>query len=976
MRQETYWRNEPPAIKREDEISRATHVLMQRYKNSVVFVGPPGIGKTAVSFTIIRRIMEGQIPQFKNKPLLYLDMKKFQADLTPGALESRLIELQNYIRFIQGQPIIFLDEIQILFNLSSISGKLVDHLKEDLGSDRLTLVGATTDTDYRTSIRRDSALNRRINEVVLPELSGEDTLRILESTNSSREQYYSAMASKTLITPMAVLKEAVRLSKEYIKDKHFPDKALDVIRRACSVRVAAISDAKNKLKALEDDIRIQFEKALRAMSGNEVGAEVEAKGEIVSLIAEYYSLQERLAGLEGEKAIEIEISDLFIAVSDMTGIPLQKLQEDEAEKLLKMEAILSERVIGQDQAKKVLSDAVRTGRTVKRPGKPQGVFLFAGPTGVGKTEIAKTLTAALHGDDSFLVRVDMSEYTEPHSVAKLIGSPPGYVGSERGGGLTEAVRKKPYSIVLFDELEKAHPEVLKVMLQIFDDARLTDGRGKTADFSNTIIIMTSNLAAIEIRQAIAKIEEADEAARVREGLFGEALKAAFAPEFIGRVDEIVHFEVLSEENIRAILELQLASVKKQFAEKSFQLEFAQEAKDLLIKKGYNPEYGARPLEQAIKKLIINPLAAALISQSMRPQSIIQVGREEDGLVFKVIGEIEKPTFQAPQIEGRVGVQVLRMLALLEQKASERTIQITPDEIEELLFPREEKVRSALNAVVEAGELPSGNVRLQDNDFKRKDPAVMDVVKQLRRLAVLAGFDENVGQIAGEFIYQVSNYAKQSNVQRTPVGEPPYLSWNFDGENFQVTVRTPMIPVKSTLRKKIVDNLIAPNPTTQEEAQAVFEGLAAEGDLNLIELKRKALAEKGLVVFDDKNRETIFVLRFKLFPEEKKKPEEEKARLPQPGTPEFQADLAAAETAATAGRPPKVPVPATVSDAAIATGRASSPVTETQDLAPSASPTAPRRGTGEITRIPDNIVALLTSLTKGTLDLQAEKDLIS
>ncbi|NQU17542.1 MAG: ATP-dependent Clp protease ATP-binding subunit [Candidatus Saganbacteria bacterium] len=862
MRVEKRWESLPVVVEREQDLIDTINALIQEDKNSVVYVGEPGVGKTALMYELGRKIVNGEVPPLRDRKLLLCDMAELEkGPLLPGESEKRLLALQSYLDNMPGKALIFVDEIQRLFRMKGASGKAVDNLKEALASDRLTLVGTTTSKDFLATIEIDSALQRRLNIIELAEMSADSSMVVLYSSNDKREKYYSREAGKPLTIPDSVLEEGVRLADEHIKARYFPDKALDVIKKACSIRVNEITTTRLLLESMIGRVRIQFAKALRAIKNDEPKQTVAAKKELVTLAAEYYSLRHQLEELEGGEKIVITRDDLLAAVSNISKIPLAKLKEDEKEKLLKLEDILSRRVIGQGDAKKAVAAAVRRGRTLKTPGKPQGVLLFLGQTGIGKTELAKTLAEALFGDEKFLLRYDMTEYQEQHSVARWIGAPPGYVGHGQGGGIVEAVNKQPYSVILLDEIEKAHENLKRLCLQIFDDAKLTDGRGKTADFSNTIIIMTSNLAAKEIQEMLRKVKDPERRAKLSVAAFKKGAEMEFAPEFVNRITNIIPFASLSPKDLKRILDLQINGLARQIStEFGCELELTQPACELLLSIGYVPKYGARPLKRALTDILIDPLVEKIIAGDLPPRSMIKVDQDFehlDRLTFERTGEVMRPEFHAPQVEGRVGILVHRLLSLIELKASKGQTRVQRDEVEEILFPKDEKVQEALNSVVAAGILPTGNIRLSDNDYRKKDALVMDLYSKLSQLAEIAGFAEGTGEAAADFVYFLSAYAKMGNVL-------PRIFWDFDGEKLTLSIRTSKLAGNSSIKQRLQDNLTGPTPFSLKQSKEMFDILGREGDLNLLELKRKIRAVKGIVGFEDENSETVFFAQFGLF----------------------------------------------------------------------------------------------------------------
>ena len=675
-----------PVIGRDDEIRRTIQVLQRRTKNNPVLIGEPGVGKTAIAEGLAQRIINGEVPDgLKGKRLLSLDMGALIAGAKyRGEFEERLKALLNELSKQEGQIILFIDELHTMVGAGKGEGSMDagNMLKPALARGELHCVGATTLNEYRQYIEKDAALERRFQKVLVDEPSEEDTIAILRGLKERYEVHH-----KVAITDGAII-AAAKLSHRYITDRQLPDKAIDLIDEAASRIRMEIDSKPEVLDRLERRlIQLKVEsQALKKESDEAAMKRLEKlQEEIVRLEREYSDLEEiwnsekaevqgsaqiqqkieqsrqeleaarrkgdlnRMAELQygvipdlerslqmvdqhgksenqllRSKVTEEEIAEV---VSKWTGIPVSKMLEGERDKLMKMESLLHKRVIGQEEAVVAVANAVRRSRAgLSDPNRPSGSFMFLGPTGVGKTELCKALAEFLFDTEEAMVRIDMSEFMEKHSVARLIGAPPGYVGYEEGGYLTEAVRRKPYSVILLDEVEKAHPDVFNILLQVLEDGRLTDSHGRTVDFRNTVIVMTSNLGSVQIQELVGD-REAQRAAVM------DALTSHFRPEFINRVDEVVIFEPLARDQIAGITEIQLGRLRTRLAERELKLELSPEAMDKLIAVGYDPVYGARPLKRAIQRWIENPLAQLILSGHFMPGDTATGVVENDEIVF-------------------------------------------------------------------------------------------------------------------------------------------------------------------------------------------------------------------------------------------------------------------------------------------------------------------------------------------------------
>jgi len=628
-----------PVIGRDKEIERVIQVLSRRTKNNPVLIGEPGVGKTAIAEAIAHRIAAGVIPEsLQGKRLLTLDVGSLVAGTKyRGEFEERLKKVIEEIKT-AGNCVLFVDEIHTLVGAGAAEGAVdaASILKPSLARGEIQCIGATTLDDYRKHVERDAALERRFQPILVEEPSNEQAIDILRGIKSRYEEYH-----RLTIDDEAV-KSAVGLASRYIPDRFLPDKAIDLIDEASSrLRIKQAIPPSNLGEATQDleKLRVEKDKALSAEEYEEA-ADLREKeldlGEKVDLLEEEFR---RERDLEEKVVTEEHIAEV---VSMWTGIPVTRLAADETSRLLQMEEALHKRIVGQDEAIVSIAKAVRRARAgLKDPRRPIGSFIFLGPTGVGKTELVRALSEFMFGNEESLVRLDMSEFMERHAVARLVGAPPGYVGYDDGGQLTEAVRRKSYSAILLDEIEKAHPDVFNILLQIFDDGHLTDAKGRRVDFRNTIIIMTSNIGSELIRKegTLGFISRSDEAKvtqmsydKMRDKVLDE-MKKTFRPEFLNRVDGTVVFHSLTQEHIRKIVELMLAQVETQLKDKEIKIEITDDAKDFLGEKGWDPAFGARPLRRVIEHMVEDPLSEAILESRFQPGDTVRIDCQNGEIVL-------------------------------------------------------------------------------------------------------------------------------------------------------------------------------------------------------------------------------------------------------------------------------------------------------------------------------------------------------
>ncbi|MGI6349201.1 MAG: ATP-dependent Clp protease ATP-binding subunit [Eubacteriales bacterium] len=626
-----------PVVGRSKEIDRVIQILSRRTKNNPCLIGEPGVGKTAIAEGLAQKMSEGEVPEtLRDKKLIALDLSLMIAGAKyRGEFEERLKSLIDEVKE-NGNAILFIDEIHTLIGAGAAEGAVdaANILKPALARGEIKVIGATTIDEYRKHVEKDAAFERRFQPVDVEEPTAEEAIEILKGLRDKYEAHH-----RLKITDEAI-EAAVKLSVRYITGRYLPDKAVDLIDEAASKIRMGLLTPPSQINTYEKDVeRLQKEKEEAiALQNYEKAASV--RDELKNLRTEVANLKKRWSeGNTASTSVSVGAADIEKVVADWTKVPVEKIAKEENERLVNMEKILHQRVVGQDEAVSVLSRAIRRSRVgLKDPKRPIGSFVFLGPTGVGKTELSKALAEVMFGDESLIVRIDMSEYMEKHAVSRLIGSPPGYVGYDEGGQLTEQVRRKPYSVILMDEIEKAHPDVLNVLLQIMEDGRLTDGKGKTVDFRNTIIIMTSNIGAHMIKKSSvlgfgsAENESESEYNKMKETVM-EQLRKEMRPEFLNRLDDIIVFHKLGEKDIDNIIEILLNQLSSRLKEVEIDVVFSDEVKKLIAAKGTNLEYGARPLRRTIQNYIEDKLSEAILENKVNKKEKITVDVKEDEVIF-------------------------------------------------------------------------------------------------------------------------------------------------------------------------------------------------------------------------------------------------------------------------------------------------------------------------------------------------------
>jgi len=631
-----------PVIGRDTEILRVIQILSRRTKNNPVLIGEAGVGKTAIVEGLASKIATDDVPEIlAGRRVLALDLGAMIAGSRfRGEFEERLKAALEEIERSEGEIILFIDELHTVVGAGAAQGAMdaSNMLKPALSRGELQCVGATTLDEYHKYIEKDAALERRFAPVFVEEPNVEDTIQMLQGLRDRYEAHHKVRFTD------AALVDAARLSSRYVTDRHLPDKAIDLIDEAAAKLRVALYSLPPELKQKKAEIdRLAAEEEL-AGTERDYERAAEKKAERLRIEEEFHIERDQWEQ-EHELDEYVDVQDIAEVVAQWTGIPVSQMMETEAEKLLQMEERLHERIIGQDEAITAISDAIRRARSgLKDPKRPIGSFIFIGPSGVGKTELAKALAWFMFDDPDSLVRIDMSEYREQHTVSRLFGAPPGYVGYEEGGQLTEAVRRRPYRVILFDEIEKAHPEVWNALLQILDDGRLTDGQGRVVDFRNTVLIMTSNLGTEYVRRSGSigfMLEGGEREATQEQEKIMNALKKAFRPEFLNRIDEIITFSPLSVEQMGLIVDLQIQEIKERLAERGLQVELSAEAREWLANEGFDPAFGARPLKRALQKNVESPLSVSLLGGEFAEGAVIEVGvdQAENKLVFRQIDQV-------------------------------------------------------------------------------------------------------------------------------------------------------------------------------------------------------------------------------------------------------------------------------------------------------------------------------------------------
>ncbi|NWF77798.1 MAG: AAA family ATPase [Chloroflexi bacterium] len=624
-----------PVIGRENEIKRVIQILSRRTKNNPVIIGDAGVGKTAIAEGLAQKIVAEDVPDsLKGKKVVALDMGALVAGSKfRGEFEERLKAVLDEVRQAAGEVIMFIDELHTVVGAGAAEGAIdaSNMLKPVLARGEIQCIGATTLDEYRKHVEKDKALERRFQPVYLSEPSVEATIEMLRGLRPRYEAHHKIKIDDSALVA------AAKLSQRYISDRFLPDKAIDLIDEAASKLRIEMESAPEGVKTLDRKIKHLRDEEEAASQRQDYKKAAELKAERLRLEQEHNQAKLKW---QKEKKIDsvVDEEDIAELVAQWTGIPVSRMMETETDKLVHMEERIHQRIVDQEEAVAAVSEAIKRGRAgLKDPKRPIGSFIFLGPTGVGKTELARALAEFLFDDEEAMVRLDMSEYMEKHTVSRLIGAPPGYVGYEEGGQLTEAVRRRPYRVILFDEVEKAHPDVFNILLQLLEDGRLTDGHGRTVDFKNTVVIMTSNLGTEEFQRGgigFPRKEGVDEQ-RMKTAI-ESALKRTFRPELLNRIDDVIIFHPLTEEHLKSIVDLLIREVEKRLAERNIKLEVSEEAKAWLVQKGYDPVYGARPLRRAIQKYVENPISAKILQGEFKEGDTIAISLQEDNLSFAAL----------------------------------------------------------------------------------------------------------------------------------------------------------------------------------------------------------------------------------------------------------------------------------------------------------------------------------------------------
>lgn len=638
-----------PVVGRKIEIERMMQILSRRTKNNPILIGESGVGKTAIVEGLVQKIVSKEVPSnLYNKRIFTLDLGSLVAGSRyRGDFEERLKKVLAEIKE-DGDVIIFIDEVHNLVGAGAAEGAIdaASILKPMLARGEVQTIGATTISEYRKYIEKDKALERRFQPIYVDEPSVYETIEILKGLKSKYETFHGISITEDAI------EAAAKLSQRYISDRFLPDKAIDLIDEAASrVRIRSVMTPPN-LKEIELRLDKIYREKESAISNQDFEKAAALRDQEKKILKEKNDISESWKRLEESGKEDVDENEIAEVLSSWTGVPVYKLTESETAKLLNMEESLHKRVVGQDEAISVVSKAIRRSRSgVKDPKRPIGSFMFLGPSGVGKTELAKTIAEFLFGKEEVLIQIDMSEYMEKHSVSKLVGSPPGYVGYDEGGQLTEMVKRRPYSVILLDEIEKAHPDVFNILLQIFEDGHLTDSQGRRVDFKNTVIIMTSNLGAKEIQKNNPfgfQVSEGEDLSYqdIKNKVMSE-LRETFRPEFLNRIDEVVVFHKLSREEIYKIIDLMIDRIRNQLENQKVELELTESAKKLLLNKGFDPVMGARPMRRAIQNLIEDPISEKIISKEIRPGNKVIISADNGIMIFEIknINDIKKTTLK-------------------------------------------------------------------------------------------------------------------------------------------------------------------------------------------------------------------------------------------------------------------------------------------------------------------------------------------